>query len=382
MAVTPPPTIDPAPEPAPQRGERATFADRVDAFITWLIAAVAQFGAVASNVFGNAQSAAADATAAATSAAFAEAVSGVTKWVSGTTYAQGACAWSPIDFRTYRRKIAGAGTTDPSADATNWLLLVASTGANSFTGPQNEAKGNNIASAATVDLTAATGNLVHITGTTSISAITLASGAERVVVFDGALTLVNGASLLLPGAADITTAAGDRATFRGDGAAVRCIHYTRADGQALRLAPVQHLLVRHELASGTHGGSANSSVWNVRSLNTVVDNSIAGASLASNQITLSAGTYRVKASAPTGDEVSGHQMALYNVTSGTNLLYGTTDSPSSRSFVEGTFVLASTSTLSLRHWIRGANGAETNQGACAQSGVNEIYTVAEFWRES
>lgn len=44
----------------------------------------------------------------------------ITKWISGTTYALGDVAWSPIDFQAYRRKIAGAGTTDPSADTTNW----------------------------------------------------------------------------------------------------------------------------------------------------------------------------------------------------------------------------------------------------------------------
>lgn len=46
----------------------------------------------------------------------------VTKWISGTTYAIGDLTWSPIDYQTYRRKTAGAGTTDPSADSTNWAL--------------------------------------------------------------------------------------------------------------------------------------------------------------------------------------------------------------------------------------------------------------------
>lgn len=46
-----------------------------------------------------------------------------TKWVSGTTYALGDVVWSPIDYQTYRRIVAGAGTTDPSADGTNWLNI-------------------------------------------------------------------------------------------------------------------------------------------------------------------------------------------------------------------------------------------------------------------
>lgn len=103
-----------------------------------------------------------------------------------------------------------------------------------LTGALNEAQGADIASAATVNLTTATGNYVHITGTTTITAITLAQGAERTVVFDGALTLTDGASLLLPASANITTAAGDSAIFRGESAGVvRCIDYIRKSGSPL-----------------------------------------------------------------------------------------------------------------------------------------------------
>lgn len=44
----------------------------------------------------------------------------VAVWVTGTTYAYGYEVFSPIDFQTYRRKVAGAGSIDPSADTTNW----------------------------------------------------------------------------------------------------------------------------------------------------------------------------------------------------------------------------------------------------------------------
>jgi hypothetical protein len=57
------------------------------------------------------------AAAAATSAANASI------WVSGQTYAVGVVRFSPINFLSYRRKTAGAGTTDPSLDATNWALV-------------------------------------------------------------------------------------------------------------------------------------------------------------------------------------------------------------------------------------------------------------------
>lgn len=99
---------------------------------------------------------------------------------------------------------------------------------------QNEVLGAPIASAATINLTTATGNLVHVTGTATIMAITIPSGAEREVVFDGALILTNSANLILPTGANIATAAGDTMRVRGDGAGVaRVVDYCRASGNAL-----------------------------------------------------------------------------------------------------------------------------------------------------
>lgn len=95
--------------------------------------------------------------------------------------------------------------------------------------------GSDVASASTTNLETATGDLVDVTGTTAITAITLNDGHERTVRFTGILTLTNGASLVLPGAANITTAAGDFAVFRGYAAGVvRCVGYTRAASVSLQ----------------------------------------------------------------------------------------------------------------------------------------------------
>ena len=93
--------------------------------------------------------------------------------------------------------------------------------------------GTDIASAATLNLQSATGNFVHVTGTTAITAITLSDGHQRTVKFTGALTLTNGSSLVLPGGANITTAAGDVAVFVGDGGNVICTDYCPASGLAV-----------------------------------------------------------------------------------------------------------------------------------------------------
>lgn len=91
--------------------------------------------------------------------------------------------------------------------------------------------GADIASASTINLDTATGDCVDITGTTSVTAITLAEGEERTLRFTGILTFTNGASLVLPGGANITTAAGDFAVVRGYASGVvRCVSYTTASG--------------------------------------------------------------------------------------------------------------------------------------------------------
>jgi len=120
--------------------------------------------------------------------------------------------------------------TNISGSGTFAAWTVSLSGAAGLTGVVNELRAANIASAATTNLTTATGNLVHITGTTTISAFTLALGAERSVIFDGALTLINSSGLSLPSGTNIVTAAGDCALVRGDSNGAVVTHYQRASG--------------------------------------------------------------------------------------------------------------------------------------------------------
>lgn len=101
-----------------------------------------------------------------------------------------------------------------------------------LSGSINELRGADIASAATVNLGAATGNLVHITGTTTITSLGTAAqaGIRRIVIFDDSLTLTYGASsIMLQGRANIVTATGDMAEFVSDSTSKwTCVSYTRA----------------------------------------------------------------------------------------------------------------------------------------------------------
>ena len=117
-----------------------------------------------------------------------------------------------------------------------------------------DAKGADIASAATTDIWTPTGQLVHITGTTTITSFGTApqAGILREVIFDGVLTLTHSANLDLPGAANITTAVGDRAIVRADTTTVAIVtHYERADGTPLAGGVVAATQVEQEAGTDT-----------------------------------------------------------------------------------------------------------------------------------
>ncbi len=205
MSQTSPPTITGSPA-VPQRSDRATFSSRVDDFVTWMAAAVSEFGAVATNVYNNAVdaynnavAASASASTASNAAASAVATAGATQWVSGTTYALGAVVWSPVNGQSYRRGVAGAGTTDPSADATNWAVIgVAVLPITTVTGTsQTAVAGNhyvltNVA-ATTVNLPAspASGDTVAITPANSLTTNVIGRGGYTIMGLAEDMTLDN-----------------------------------------------------------------------------------------------------------------------------------------------------------------------------------------------
>lgn len=137
------------------------------------------------------------------------------------------------------------------------------------------------------------------------------------------------------------------------------------------------LHVQDQKAQNTAGGNFATGAWRTRDLTTALVNNIAGASLATNAITLPAGTYWCDASAP-GYAVNSHQARLYQ-TSGTPalILNGTTErsegvtGTTTRSVVRGQFTLASQQTLELQHSCSNTNGA--GFGLAANQGP-EVYS--------
>jgi hypothetical protein len=119
-------------------------------------------------------------------------------------------------------------------------------------------KGANVASAAnaTTDIWGVVGDYIHITGTNNIRNFSSApyAGAERTVIFDGALTVFSSAALTIPGNSNISTAANDRAVVRADTTANAIItQYTRSSTQPLGINPTRTALTTSSQALTSTG---------------------------------------------------------------------------------------------------------------------------------
>jgi len=140
-----------------------------------------------------------------------------------------------LDYKRVIKTSAGATwrTDSPVQTADDSLSNYVPKAGATMTGALFFKEGAAIASAATINLNNATGNMVHVTGTTGISAMTLTAG-QVLIVFDDAVTLTHSSNLILPGSADITTAAGDTVWAVGEGSGVtRLVGYTLASGKPL-----------------------------------------------------------------------------------------------------------------------------------------------------
>lgn len=151
-------------------------------------------------------------------------------------------------------------------------------------------------------------------------------------------------------------------------------------GENLNDIPTRLLHVRDEKAQNTTGGASVTGSYVTRDLTTVVTNEITGASLATNQITLPAGTFEVVISAP-AYRTNEHQAFLYDTTGAAELLRGSTEyansgsNVQSRSIIFGRFTLLVSSVLEVRQTFGAVNS--DGMGRAADFGT-EIYTDAQI----
>jgi hypothetical protein len=323
MALSTPPV-------APQRGDRTTFASRVDAFITWLIGFVSEL-----NIFSANMNSIAAGGAYAIPYTFSTSISPV-------GYAAGGY-------------LAFDNGTNAQTTATIWVDTKSAAGALITAALNATVAGNNSAVKGQIRLVAV-------------------SDPSRWALFN--VTAYSTYSTGYYGTFTVTPVDRSAAAPFSNNEQVQ-LHFQRTGdkGDAGSLTSV--LWVRDEKASGAGGGTAAASSYTTRTLNTIKKNTISGASVASNQITLPAGTYRVSFSAP-AYSVSGHQAYLYNVTDAATAISGSTayvsgTSVQTESGVRGTeIVLTASKVFELRHWTN-TNTAGTGLGLMASSGQGEVY---------
>lgn len=147
------------------------------------------------------------------------------------------------------------------------------------------------------------------------------------------------------------------------------------------------LVVRDEKADGTAGGTFTSGAMRTRDLNTVAINTISGASLASNQITLPAGTYYINATAP-AYIVDYHLAKLRNVTSSTDVLIGSSMVTSSTGFtvsasvIQGVFTITGANAFEIQHQCATTGATSGFGNASTFTGYVEVYTQVTIFKMS
>jgi hypothetical protein len=145
-----------------------------------------------------------------------------------------------------------------------------------------------------------------------------------------------------------------------------------------------YVYIRDEKAQGVEGGAFTNGAWRTRTLNTKVYDVDNIATLSSNQVTLTAGTYHFVGRFPASG-VGRVQARLQNVTDATTIALGS----------QGAYTLAGTSGAIIhacaRFTISGGKAlelqmrSEATQGNGWAQGVagnwgTEIYAEVEFWK--
>ena len=136
-------------------------------------------------------------------------------------------------------------------------------------------------------------------------------------------------------------------------------------------------------ADGVHGGSATSSTWTTRTLNTL-QGDCGFLTLSSNQITLSVGKYIIDASAPAGN-VDRHRIALYDVTNSSYDITGSVEyAPAgyyvnTRSHLHAVKDIVTQTIFDIRHFTL-TGYATLGLGVASSSGLDEVYTIVEITR--
>ena len=142
--------------------------------------------------------------------------------------------------------------------------------------------------------------------------------------------------------------------------------------------------LEHQETSGTNGGSSIAGTQ-TRVLNTVVTNTIPGASLSVNQVTLPAGSYYMEGWGSVY-KVNTHKASIYNTTDAAVIAVGesayaqSASEVSSKSSVDSDIVVfAGIKVIELRHYTTSVKATD-GLGLAVGSGLIELYANLRIWK--
>jgi len=201
-------------------------------------------------------------------------------------------------------------------------------------------------------------------------------------VISGDIITINAtkAPLASPGLTGIpttpTAAAGTSTTQIASTAFVR--------GEVATVGDLSFIHVQDQKAYNADGGSSAADAWTQRTLNTVVANTIAGASLAADNISLPAGTYIVLAygihrEAASNAAIEGVFVdGVISLRGGAFTGVAAGAGPQYPAHVIGPLVLTGTSSISLRYYAGAAVattglGASNNNGSITDASIASVY---------
>ena len=148
-----------------------------------------------------------------------------------------------------------------------------------------------------------------------------------------------------------------------------------------------YAIIADQKASNATGGSSSTGSFNTRDLNTELADPDGIVSISSNQFTLQAGSYLIKASAP-AFKAQRHQIIVQNITDSSVSIVGSCEyndnsaQVQTRSFLAGRVTISAAKVFEIRHRIDNAEGTfglgvEWNFDTLAS-----IYTIVEIFKEA
>lgn len=153
---------------------------------------------------------------------------------------------------------------------------------------------------------------------------------------------------------------------------------------AVMASPIGYMLYEHRTAAGTSGGSFSSGSWVTRPLTDEVFDTHGDGSLASNQITLVAGTYLIRARA-VGHRCGRHQVRLYNATDSSVIAYGVSERTdtstyiSTDSLVETKVTITASKAIELQHRCKDGR-VDDGLGLTTDFGEINVFAQVEITR--